>query len=158
MIVLFALAAAAIGTCPVERARYTLRHHPEVTAIFHAVDSGDDWPNGVVLMVRDAKTKTTSWWLPWNGGTDELQNISSTENPDAPGWQPPDPDGGPRPHGDREFIGMDAHYWVAFGAPHRGGAAPAHFLLPTTGGSQDDVFHVRQMFDLVGCAAGRSRR
>ncbi|MEH3121216.1 MAG: hypothetical protein PGN16_04415 [Sphingomonas phyllosphaerae] len=158
MIVLITLAAVALHSCPVERARYTLRHHPEVTGVFRYIESGDEWPNRIVLTVHDVRAKTTSWWLPWDGGTDGLQNIASTEDPDAPGWHPPDPDGGPRPHGDRQFIGTDARYVVANAAPRLGQRAPAHFLLPDSGGSHDTAFPVRQFFDLVGCSGERARR
>ncbi|MEG8039357.1 hypothetical protein QP166_08385 [Sphingomonas sp. LR60] len=158
MIAFLVLASLAGPTCAVERAHYALRHHPEVTAAFHPVESGADWPARVALTVRNAEAKTTSWWLPWDGGSNGLQNIASTDDPNAPGWHPPSPDGGPRPHGDREFIGMDAQYLVLSAAPKRGARAPAHFMLPASGGSQDDVFRIRQFFDLVGCTPCHDRQ
>lgn len=158
MIALFALATASGGQCRVEDARYALRTKPVVTAYFKRVESGADWPGGLALATRFGDTGQTYWWLPWNGGTDDLQNVASTTDVTAPDWRPPSPDGGPRPHGDMEYIATDANYDVIDDIPRRGGAAPAHILLSRLG---DGVWHgqrfaqrdsaPKQFFDLVGC-------
>lgn len=151
MIGLLALAAAAVQ-CPVENAHYALRHHPGTTAYFRTVKSTPEWPSGVVFVVESGGPDNVSWWLPWLGGTDNLQNLASTTDIDAPDWQPPyPPDGGPRPHGDRQYIGTDANYDVIDDVPHRGKAAPAHILIPQAGSSHDHVF-AKQFFDLVRCS------
>lgn len=148
---LLALAAASLTSCPVERAHYVLRDHPGLTADFRSVARSPDWPSGLALGVHHTASGRTFWWLPWNGGSDGLQNVASTGDVTARGWHPPDPDGGPRPYGDRHYIGTDATYRILSGAPRRGEPAPAHMLFPDSAGSQDRVFVARQFFDLVGC-------
>ncbi|MFN3675955.1 MAG: hypothetical protein ACK4TC_08240 [Sphingomonas pseudosanguinis] len=148
---LLALAAAALTPCPVERAHYILRDHPDVTADFRSVARDPDWPSGLALGVHHTASGRTFWWLPWNGGSDGLQNVASTGDVTAKGWHPPDPDGGPRPFGDRHYIGTDAAYHILNRVPNRGEPAPAHMLFPDSAGSQDHVFVARQFFDLAGC-------
>src|SRR3712207_9425205 len=107
---LLTFAAAVAVECRAENAHYALRHDPAVSAYFRKVDSGPAWPSGLALAVHSRKSGRTSWWLPWNGGTDNLQNVASTTPVTAPGWRPPSPDGGPRPYGDRQLLSMDAAY------------------------------------------------
>ena len=156
-------AALAIASCPVEGARYALRGASDVTARFVTVDSGRDWPSGLALVIRFARTGDRTWWLPWDGGTDARQNLASTTDIDRPGWRPPSPDGGPRPLGDVEFLSMDAHYDVVNRVPRRGDAAPGHLLIPHLG--EATWYHGatayrdrpnKRFFDLVRC--GPSRR
>jgi len=131
MIGLFALAAASLIQCPVERAHYALRHDPNVTAHFRTVDSGPGWPSGLALAVHHKDTGQTFWWLPWDGGTDGMQNVASTEDVTKRNWRPPDPDGGPRPYGDRQYFGTDAAYNVLSNGLRRGTLAPAHMISRT---------------------------
>ena len=152
MLGLLALAASSVSQCPVERAQYVLRHHPRWTAHYRQVVSGPDWPSDLALAIHDQKSGDTSWWLPWNGGTDGLQNIASTEDVTAKGWHAPDPDGGPRPQGNRQYIGFDAAYDLIGGVPRRGDPAPAHMLFPDSAGSGDKTFGWKTFFDLVDCA------
>ena len=151
MIGLFALAAVSTISCPAEDAHYVLRHFPDVSARFRSVDSSPDWPSGLALAVH-SRPGQTSWWLPWRGGTDNLQHLASTTDVTARDWRPPNPDGGPRPLGDRSYVGMDADYNVLEDVPHRGGLAPAHMLIPDAGSSRDPVFLAKQFFDLVSCS------
>ena len=151
MIGMLALAAATVATCPVEQAHYVLRHDPSVTAYFRPVDSGPDWPSHVAIAVQHKDLRKTLWWLPWNGGSNGLQNVVSTEDVTAKGWQPPSPDGGPRPYGDRQYIGTDIMYNLINHVPKRGEPAPAHMLFRDAAGSKDTAFLDRQFFDFVGC-------
>ena len=151
MIGLLALATVSIHGCPIENAIYVLRHTPDVTAFFKPVDRSPDWPGGLAWGVHSKKTGKTSWWLPWNGGSDNLQNIASTTDVAAEDWRPPNPDGGPRPLGNREFLSMDANYNIIDEIPQRGRLAPAHILIPDAGSSQDRVFVAKQFFDLASC-------
>ena len=93
------------------------------------------------------------------GGTDDLQNLASTTDVTAPGWKPPDPDDGPRPLGDLDYIATDAGYTIIDDIPRRRGIAPAHILIPQLG---DRLWHQwpnveprdgapKQFFDLVAC-------
>lgn len=150
---LLALAAASVAPCPVERAHYVLRHHPEWTAYYRQVDSGSDWPSGLALAIQYHKSGETFWWLPWNGGTDSLQNVASTDDVIAKGWQPPNPDGGPRPHGNRQYLGFDAAYDLIEQVPRRGDTAPVHMLFPDSAGAGDKAFGWKDFFDLVNCSA-----
>lgn len=145
------IALAAAAQCPVERAQYVLRDDPAVTASFVVVEGGEHWPSNLAMTVR-SKTGQTTWWLPWNGGTNNLQNITSTTDVTAGDWQPPSPDGGPRPYGSREYLGFDAAYNVVPAVPQAGQEAPAHMLIPNSGSSRDRVFTSKQMFDLVSCS------
>jgi hypothetical protein len=151
MVGLFALAAVSLSQCPVERAHYVLRHNSNVTAYFRQVESGRDWPSGLALAIHHKSSGKTSWWLPWLGGTDGLQNVASTENVMAKGWQPPSADGGPRPYGDRQYLGTDARYNILSDWLRRGTIAPAHMLFPNSASSRDTVFPTKQFFDLVSC-------
>ena len=151
MLLLLLAVAASTAQCPAERARYVLRGDPATTASFAPAPANNDWPSGLVLTIRSRRTGQSSWWLPWNGGSNNLQNLASTTNPRAKGWRPPNPDGGPRPFGDREYIGTDAGYTIVGDIPRRGGVAPAHMLVPQAGSSQDKIFTGKQFFDLVGC-------
>ena len=152
MIGIWALAATSISQCYTENAHYVLRHDPGVSASFRPVDSGPDWPSRVALVVRSGRSGRISWWLPWSGGTDNLQHLASTTDIDARNWQPPNPDGGPRPFGDREYVGTDAAYNILDDVPRRGKPAPAHMLIPDAGSSHDSVFGAKQFFDLVSCS------
>ena len=152
LIGLLALAAVATAECPAERAHYVLRGRPDVTAYFRAVESGKDWPSQLALAISSSKTGKTTWWVPWQGGTDARTNIASTTDVTRSGWRPPNPDDGPRPLGDRQFLTMDATYNIMEGVPQRGMAAPMHMLNPDAGSSRDEVFPVKQFFDFVGCS------
>lgn len=151
------LAVGLLAECPAENAQYVLRHAPEISARFRAVDSGRNWPSNLAFEVYNHKLHETSWWLPWPGGTDNLQNIASTTDPTTKDWKPPAPDGGPRPLGDRQYLGMDADYDVINDIPHRGKPAPAHSLIPEAGSSHDHTFPEKQFFDLVRCSEPDSR-
>lgn len=161
-----AVLAAATLACPVEGARYQLRTATSYTAEFLAVDSGPEWPNGLTLKMTSAKTRQVYWFLPWNGGSDLRRHMASTTDVTAPGWTPPSPDGGPRPFGDLEYIGVDAAFQVLAATPGRGDRAPAHFLLPDLGQALwyrplDMGVRERpptQFFDLVACGSARSAR
>ena len=159
MIGLLALAVASTLHCPVEGAHYVLRHAPQVSADFRKVDSGANWPSGLALAIRFKNSGHIFWWLPWNGGTDNRQNVASTADVTAPGWQPPNPDGGPRPHGDLEYLGLNANYDIINDIQRQGRPAPAHMLLAHAGdaefnhGAGNSVPDTKQFFDLVSCAA-----
>ena len=153
MIGLLAVAASVTSGCPAERAHYALRGRTEIMAYFRAVESGDDWPSHLALAIHSSQTGQTTWWVPWQGGTDGQTNIASTTDVMSPEWRPPDPDDGPRPHGDRQFLTTDASYKINEVIPLRGQAAPAHMLIPDSGGSQDHIFPAKQFFDFVGCTS-----
>jgi hypothetical protein len=163
MISTLMLAAAASLSCRVELAHYTLRTAPDVTAVFRDVESGRDWPSRLAYVIHMGKTGRTYWFLPWSGGTDDLQHLASTKDIDAAGWAPPSPDGGPRPQGDIDYLATDRAYNVIDAPPSRGQTAPAHILLATLG---DRLWHQRttlgprdgaakQFFDLTSCSASR---
>lgn len=165
MAIVLAATVAATVACPSEHAHYILRGAPQVTARFTKVDSGPDWPSGLALATTFGATGNTYWWLPWNGGTDGKQNVASTTDVAAPGWRPPSPDDGPRPHGDLEYLGADASYTILDGVPEAGKPAPAHFMLaglgrrlygPGYGDPEDEPgsTDTKQFFDLVECGAG----
>jgi hypothetical protein len=164
MVIALAAAVASLS-CTVEHARYSLRTAPDITASFRDVNTAraangwDDWPSHVAFRVHMGRTNRTYWFLPWSGGTDGQQHLASTTDVDAPDWKPPDPDGGPRPLGDFDYVATDARYSVLESIPHRGGIAPAHILIPRLG---DALWHQvkslnprhgapRQFFDLLSC-------
>lgn len=156
MIGLLAVAAVSAAGCPTERAHYVLRGQPDITAYFRAVESGKDWPSHLALAIRSRRTRTTTWWVPWQGGTDGRTNIASTTDVTRRDWRPPNPDGGPRPLGDRQLLATDASYNIMQGIPRRGKAAPAHMLNPDAGSSRDEAFPVKQFFDFVRCSKNGS--
>ena len=152
MIDLLALAAASAASCPAERAHYALRGQPQITAYFRAVDSGDEWPSHLALAITSKVTGEVTWWLPWQGGTNGRTNIASTTDATKAGWRPPNPDGGPRPLGDRQFLTTDESYNFLGSIPRQGKTAPAHMLNPDAGSSQDRIFPIKQFFDFMSCA------
>lgn len=154
MILLLASSLALASQCPVEKARYVLRNSPEVSAEFRAVDSGADWPSDLALAVH-GKSGGTTWWLPWEGGTDGLHHLGSTLDVGAQDWHPPSPDGGPRPNGDHQLLTTDASYTFIDHAPRKGDTAPAHILVPDAG-PKDPAFPTTQFFDFAGCSAADS--
>jgi hypothetical protein len=110
------------------------------------------------MRIHFAKSGRTYWFLPWSGGSDGLQHLASTTDVEATGWRAPSADGGPRPLGDLDYIGVDGSYRVIENMPRRGRPAAAHFLLPNLG---DRVWHSnhdaapKQFFDLVSCSTTR---
>ena len=143
-----------------------MRRAPEITATFRdvgtsgAANGSDDWPSDVAFRIHMGKTSRTYWFLPWPGGTDDQQHLASTTDVDAPGWKPPNPDDGPRPLGDLDYIATDAQYNVIDYIPRSGGPAPAHILIPRLGDALwHQIAHLnprdgapKQFFDLVGCS------
>ena len=155
---LLALASAHARFCNVENAHYALRTQPSVTASFRDVDSGRDWPSGLAMRLHIGATGRSFWFLPWNGGSSGSQHLASTEDVTKRGWHPPDPDGGPRPIGDLEFIATDKGYDLWDHVPVRGEIAPAHLLIPDLANvlshqlpSGRGASTVRQFFDLADC-------
>lgn len=148
------LAVGSLALCHIDHARYVLRRQPGITAEFRPIESGADWPSKIALVVRFAKSGRTYWFVPWSGGTDDLQHLASTTEVTADGWRPPSPDGGPRPLGDVDYIAMTKTYDVIDAVPRRGGLAPAHLLLPNLGDKTGHANHdaaPKRFFDLVGC-------
>ena len=156
--------AASLANCRVEHAHYSLRNAPGITADFRAVgvtdrrSPTDDWPSHLALGIRLTKTNRTYWFLPEPDGTAHLQHFASTTDVTAPGWKPPNPDGGPRPLGEIDYIATDANYRVIDAVPRLGDIAPAHMLFADLG----EVLWYRtpsnrrdgapkQFFDLVSC-------
>lgn len=162
MIGLLALATASSIQCRAEDANYVLRHARDVSAYFRKVDSGPNWPGGLALAIHFAKSGHTFWWLPWNGGTDNRQHVASTTDVTEPDWQPPTPDGGPRPFGDMEYLGLNANYDIINDIPRRGKLAPVHILVADAGaaefnhGAGNPVPDTKEFFDLVSCSASGS--
>jgi hypothetical protein len=162
LLLLAAFAPAPALSCPIEDARYALRTQPSVTAEFRDAETGPDWPGGLVMRLHIGASGRTYWWVPWHSGSSDGEHLASTTDATAPGWRPPNPDDGPRPVGDVDFIAVDEHYNLWNHVPVRGGPAPAHFLIPdlrealwyrTPGDARDGT--ARQFFDLVRCRHGR---
>ncbi|MEA5126128.1 hypothetical protein [Xanthomonas floridensis] len=151
--------ALAVSGCVAEHARFALRDDSDVQAAFQRVASGPQWPAQLAVHLVSARIGLDAWFLPWNGGSDGNQHLASTTDVTAPGWQPPDPDGGPRPLGDIDYLGTDASYRILSEVPRTGMPAPAHFLLPDLGEALRYLpapaqrQPARQFFDLVGCAS-----
>ena len=142
-------------SCFVEQAHYQLRANPSVTAEFHPTARNRDWSSGLTLAIHMAKTGRTYWWLPWNGGTDDMRHVRLT-------WNPAKQEGPPgelRPGLDLNFWTTDGNYNFLPAVPKAGDRAPGHFLLPTLGRTlyygtvqthrSDDL--PRSFFDLVSC-------
>jgi hypothetical protein len=150
------LFAVMTTPCPVERAHYTLRTMPSLTASFNDVPIDEDWRAGVAFGIRSSSSGRTYWFLPANGDPDIL---ASTTDIAKPNWRPPSPDGGIRPLGDMQLLTFDADYNVLDDIPRRDAPAPAHILIPdlreafwyrTPGDKREGS--AKQFFDLTGCA------
>ena len=147
-----ALALAVATGCPVEHAHYTLRHQYDVTLSFQPIAKSRDWPSGVAMAVHVMRSGDTNYFLPWQGGTDDKENVTHTTDITRPDFQLPSPDGGPGRLGDMEYIATDASYEIVNHTPIRGDPAPAHILLLGLGDAswhQDAV--VKAFFDFDGC-------
>lgn len=88
--------AAAPPACPTAKARYQLMDAPGFTAGFLAQPSHEGWLTDVAFFVRSAPSGKTYWFL-FDRGSARYINMISTTDVTAPGWTPPDADGGPRP-------------------------------------------------------------
>jgi hypothetical protein len=99
MLLVFAAAVAALS-CPVERAHYALRSDPTVTATFHPTAVNGDWPGGVTLRIHIGRAGHDYWWLPWNGGTDDMRHVRLTRRV-----------GQASPSGDLR-LGYDEDFWT----------------------------------------------
>ena len=136
MLTAFVLALALKdAACPLERAHYTLRGTAPgnpVTADLRDIPTNADWPHGIALRLKD-KTHD-HWFLPYGGNGQGLTtHLGSALPPDMPGWQFPEPDGGPRRpmRIDLDYIAASAGYDFDQGFTLRPGApAPAHLLIP----------------------------
>ena len=163
MILLLAahFATAVSEPCPIERARYRMRAESNVTAEFHPTKRNGDWPSGLSLAIHVSQTDRTYWWLPWNGGTDDMRHVRLT-------WNPAQEDGPPgdlKPGIDQDFWTADADYTFLDAVPRAGDRAPAHLLMPMLGRTlyfgtvqthrADNV--PRSFFDLVSCDAVNDR-
>lgn len=147
------IAAVSIASCPVENARYELRGALGVTARFHAVQRMPDWPAGVALRVRVAKSGRSYWFLPWQGGTDQKTNLAWVRESNSPiQFQPV--------RRDMEMFATDASYNLQALVPKAHSLAPVHMLLPdlnniawysTTDVHRDSL--PRAFFDLARCEA-----
>jgi len=147
-----------VASCAPEQARYVLREDPAITARFLIVDTTPDWPSGLALRLHSTRTGRDYDFLPWHGGSDGRLKLASTTDVTAPQWHTPDPDGGPRPIGDVEYIGANADYRLLSDGPRRAEPAPAHFLLPDL---REALWYraapdrrestARQFFDLTDC-------
>ncbi|MHA6723677.1 hypothetical protein [Sphingomonas sp. RS2018] len=144
--------AAAIASCPIESARYTLRGAPQVTARFFTVSPTPDWPSGLALRVHVAASGRSYWFLPWQGGTDHRTNLAWVQESSTTILI------GPRR--DIEILTTDPSYNLQAEVPNARGSAPTHMLLPdltnlawhaTTDEPRDTL--PRAFFDLTGCRA-----
>ena len=147
-----ALALAVASVCPVENAHYTLHHQHDVTLSFQPIAKSRDWPSGVAMAMHVTSSGDTIYFLPWQGGTDDRENVTHTTDITRPDFQLPSPDGGPGRLGDMEYIATDAGYEIINHIPVRGDPAPAHILLSGLGSTswrQDTV--VKAFFDFDGC-------
>lgn len=151
------IAAVSVASCPVENARYELRGAPGVTARFHTVRRTPDWPTGLALRVRVAKSGRSYWFLPWQGGTNQKTNFAWVRESNSPiQFQPV--------RRDMEMFATDASYNLHTQVPKAHSLAPAHMLLPDLGNiawySTTDLHRdslPRAFFDLVSCeASGRT--
>ena len=141
---------AAFSGCPVERATYVLRDTPGVHARFVPVPRTDSWPSGVAFSVEPPHHLPRSWWLPWNGGTDEATHLMRTIVRGTPV-------GG---RVDIGFYTFDARWRVLSRVPRAGEAAPPHLFIPelpvqlVAGNANASYGVARAFFDLRGCRPG----
>ena len=126
-----ALSSAALDapSCPIEKARYELMGAPGFTAGFRPEAKRAGWPSDVAFFVRSAASGKTFWFL-FDAGTARYVNMISTTDVTAPGWAPPDPDGGVRPLGDMHYLAADLALTFDPLLPRQGAPAPAYVLLP----------------------------
>jgi hypothetical protein len=156
MIAAFAL-ALSLTACPLEKAHYTLRGRPDVTADFRLIPRSANWPSGIALRIRTGAAP--HWFLPYGGnGQGITTHLASTENLDGRAWAPPDPDTiAHRPLGDLNYLGANAGYDFDQGFHFAPGVpAAAHLFLPRL---QEAFWYRAQphqglpmaFFDLTGC-------
>lgn len=157
--VMSATALAAAAMCMVQDAHYTLRHLDGVTMSFREMTVTRDWPAGLAAVIHFKESGRDYYFLPWNGGTDDRQNLAYTTDVTKPGYTLPSPDGGPGRLGDMVYLATNADYDMIDHAPTRGEPAPAHILLPDL--TEITWYHdpmardgvAKEFFDLDGCSA-----
>src|SRR5476649_788271 len=98
--------------CSIERAHYSLRGLPSVTATFRLIPKLLNWSSGIALSIHAGDQGRSYWFLPYSGnGQGVRMHLASTEDIDAPGWAPPNLDSSDhRPLGDLDYIGADGGY------------------------------------------------
>ncbi|TWB37268.1 hypothetical protein [Nitrospirillum pindoramense] len=121
--------AAAKSPCTIDRASYQLHGNPQFTAGFRDVGHHENWQSTLAFFVRSNSTGKTYWFL-FDAGTARYINLISTTDVTAPGWHPPDPDGGTRPLGELHYFAANADLTFNESLPKAGDAAPDHILLP----------------------------
>jgi hypothetical protein len=123
-----ASAAPAVG-CKTARARYEMMGAPGFTAGFRPEPKRPGWLTDVSFFLRSAQTGKTFWFL-FDEGSARYVNMISTTDVTAPGWAPPDPDGGARPLGEMHYLAADAALKFDPRLPRQDAPAPTYVLLP----------------------------
>ncbi|MDE1146891.1 MAG: hypothetical protein PW843_09755 [Azospirillaceae bacterium] len=122
-------AAATIDECPITDTLYTMRGRPDVTAGFRDVGQHREWAGTLAFHVTSARSGRSYWFL-FDQGSAHAVNLISTTDVVAPGWQPPNADGGVRPLGEQHFLAADGDLTFAAALPKTGAKAPRYILLP----------------------------
>ncbi len=123
------LAASVAPNCTIDHARYVLRGAPDYSAGFHVIGDYETLISDLALFVRSGKTGRTFWFF-FDQGSGRYIYLHSTTDVLAPGWQPPDPDGGDRPLGQMHYMAADADLSFSLVLPQSGQPAPTYILLP----------------------------
>jgi hypothetical protein len=118
------------AACPLERAHYSLRGAPTVTARFREIGKYPGWITNVALQIDFQKEGDHFWWL-FDEGSARYLNMISTTDIDKAGWQPPsEQNNGRRPLGEKHVWFADGAYNLNYNAPKSGDVAPAHIFIP----------------------------
>lgn len=124
---LFTLSLAA---CPIDDARYTMRHNEHVDVTFQRVRSSASWPSGLIMKVSSRENPNAiAWFIPYQGGSSGVNSLAASSNPDEPNWSPPEQDAS-RLSADIDYALFDENYDADTQALSQNSSASAHIFIP----------------------------
>lgn len=126
-------AIAEPTSCSYGQARYSLKSKPDVTAEF--VSRPNQAPQLPLFLHVNMHSVGWDNWYEFDVGSGYSDiGLISINNPQAPNWQPPDPDGRRgRPHQDEVYYPIDQNLNFLVDVPTLSGSAPKYFFIPNLG-------------------------
>jgi hypothetical protein len=122
-------AGAVHPACPIERARYVLRHDPRYTAGFYLPGVRTEKHQPLTFFIHSSVT-TKTYWFFFDGGTARYTFLYSMPVAPSAHWTPPDNDDRRQaPFEDITFLSADHDYRFRFERPVADDSTPELLLI-----------------------------